>query len=99
MKRLPITTKGRDVVHKTRNKSYTTLSCLRDRLESLLCRCVICVFVFVYTIVIGFIQKLTEVLIDILNTNIKILRVTKYKLFIFMATTKLESVSLMVDGL
>lgn len=31
-----------------------------------------CVSVFVYTIVIGLIQKLTEVLIDILNTNIKV---------------------------
>lgn len=31
----------------------------------------VCVCVFVYTIVIGLIQKLTEVLIDILNTNIK----------------------------
>lgn len=53
------------------------------------------VCVFVYTIVIGLIQKLTEVLIDILNTNIKSLRVTKYKLFIFMATTQLESGSFM----
>lgn len=56
-----------------------------------------CLYVFVYTIVIGLIQKLTEVLIDILNTNIKSLRVTKYKLFIFMATTQLESGSFMVD--
>lgn len=55
-----------------------------------------CVCVFVYTIVIGLIQKLTEVLIDILNTNIKSLRVTKYKLFIFMATTQLESDSFRV---
>lgn len=50
-------------------------------------RCDVCVFV--YIIVIGLIQKLTEVLIDILNTNIKSFRVTKYKLFIFMATTRL----------
>lgn len=51
-KRLPITTKGRDVVHKTQNKSYTTFSRHRDRLESLLWRCVVCVHVFVYTIVL-----------------------------------------------
>lgn len=84
------------MVHKTQNKSYTTFSRHRDRLESLFVEvCFVCVSVFVYTIVIGLIQKLTEVLIDILNTNIKVW-VTKYKLFIFMATTQLESGSFMV---
>lgn len=51
-----------------------------------------CVCIYYYSLI----QKLTEVLIDIFNTNIKSLRVTKYKLFIFMATTQLESGSFMV---
>lgn len=51
-----------------------------------------CVCIYYYSLI----QKLTEVLIDILNTNIKSFRVTKYKLFIFMATTQLESGSVMV---
>lgn len=57
----------------------------------------VCVCVHLYTIVICLIEKLTEVLIDILNTNIKSLRVTKYKFFIFMATTQLESFSFIVS--
>lgn len=47
-----------------------------------ICVCVLCISVDV--IVRGLIQKLTEVLIDILNTIIKISRVTKYKLFFFL---------------
>ncbi len=56
------------------------------------CRVCMCVCIYYYSLI----QKLTEVLIDIFNTNIKSLRVTKYKLFIFMATTQLESYSLIV---
>ncbi len=56
------------------------------------CRVCMCVCIYYYSLI----QKLTEVLIDIFNTNIKSLRVTKYKLFIFMATTQLKSYSLIV---
>lgn len=48
------------------------------------------VCVCVYTIFIGLIQK-KQRYSDILNTNIKDLRVTKYKFFIFMATSRLKS--------